>query len=484
MLSLIKKIKKFKDLEKEIYKYFCELACMFMSYILEMVDEEIMLTRDKSKHRLKNTGRRTTIKTLMGDVEFERRYYRSVDDDGLTYYSYLIDEWIGKNGKKLLTENLKEAIVETALRLSFRKSAELLDSNSPNSISHQTIWNEVQEAGEKVKHKEKEQVKSYLKGELKGKKEVPVLFQEKDGVYLNIQGKKNKKEMKVSKVYEGWGKKTPGSKEYVTIEKSYSAGFEDVESFDTLVNSKISEKYNVEKIKNKIVNADGAFWTKQEAEYDIAVIQQLDLFHIHQAIVRGLSDKNKAKKVKRHINEGRYEDAFQELRSLHNQTEDAKEREKIEGIINYLSSNADHLTRYTERGLSLPEGIEYRGMGTLEGSHHNVICDRMKNRGMSWSIEGAESMAKLLCNKHSDDLEEIYDIRLPGDKDESKTDISSIIEEHQKAIEKKYKVGQKGSTSEGYGCQFSSLPFTGASVTNGRKAIRNMLRPGYPFSNN
>ena len=90
MLSLIKKIKKFKDLEKEIYKYFCELACMIMSYILEMVDEEIML---------KNTGRRTTIKTLMGDVEFERRYYRSVDDDGLTYYSYLIDEWIGKNGK-------------------------------------------------------------------------------------------------------------------------------------------------------------------------------------------------------------------------------------------------------------------------------------------------------------------------------------------------------------------------------------------------
>lgn len=85
----------------------------------------------------------------MGEVEYKRRYYRCIDEDGVIYYGYLVDEWIGKKGKEKLTENVKEAAVETALRVSFRKSAELIESNSPNSISHQTIWNEVQEAGEK-----------------------------------------------------------------------------------------------------------------------------------------------------------------------------------------------------------------------------------------------------------------------------------------------------------------------------------------------
>lgn len=55
-------------------------------------------------------------------------------------------------------------------------------------------------------------MEEYLNGELRGEKEVPVLFEEKDGVHLSIQGEKNKKEIKVSKVYEGWQRKTPGVK--------------------------------------------------------------------------------------------------------------------------------------------------------------------------------------------------------------------------------------------------------------------------------
>ena len=52
-------------------------------------------------------------------------------------------------------------------------------------------------------------------------------------------------------------KKTPGSKEYTTVNRFYTSGFEDGISFDTLVNSKKEERYNVGKIENKIVNADG-----------------------------------------------------------------------------------------------------------------------------------------------------------------------------------------------------------------------------------
>lgn len=481
MLSLIENAVDFKDLEKKVYGYFCNKACEFMKNLLEYMDKEIMITRDKGRYRLKNTDRKGTITTLMGEVEYNRRYYKCIDEDGVIYYRYLLDEWIGKSGKKTLTENVREAAVETALRVSYRKSAELIESNSPNSISHQTIWNEVQEAGEKAKVLETKKVEAYLNGQLVGEKEVPVLFEEKDGVYLNIQGEKNKKEIKVSKVYEGWQKKTPGSKEYTTVNRFYTAGFEDGTSFDTLVNSKIAKRYNVDKITNKIVNADGAAWAKQEQEYDASIIQQLDLFHIHQAVVRKISDKSKAKKIRKYINKNSYEDVFLELEGLYDVEEKEKNKEKILELIIYLSENIEHLERYTERNLSLPEGIEYRGMGTIEGSQHNVICDRMKNRGMSWSISGGENMAKLLCFKHSDGLEDVYETILPADID--RINISNIIEEHQKKSEKKpigfLKDKKKGR--ESYGCHFSPLPFTGVSVTNGRKAIQNMLKNNLLF---
>jgi len=483
MLSLIENAANFKDLEKKVYRYFCNEACKFMKYLLEYMDEEIMLTRDKKRYRLKNTGREGSITTLMGEVEYKRRYYRCIDEDGVIYYGYLVDEWIGKKGKKKLTENVKEAAVETALRVSFRKSAELIESNSPNSISHQTIWNEVQEAGEKARVVETKQVEEYLNGELRGEKEVPVLFEEKDGVYLSIQGEKNKKEIKVSKVYEGWQKKTPGSKEYTTVNRFYTAGFEDEASFDTLVNSKIAERYNVDKIENKIVNADGATWAKQEQEYDASIIQQLDLFHIHQAVVREISDKSKAKKIRKYINKNSYEDVFLELEGLYDLEENEKGKGKILELITYLSENVEHLERYTERHLDLPEGIEYRGMGTIEGSQHNVICDRMKNRGMSWSISGGGNMAKLLCFKHSDGLEDVYETILPADKDSTGINIRNIIEEYQKESEKKSRrfLKDKKKGRESYGCHFSPLPFTGVSVTNGRKAIQNMLRANLLF---
>ncbi len=484
MFSLLKNVKDFKDLEERIYGIFCSAACEFMKNILESMDEEIMESRDSKKYRLKNSnGRENTIITLMGEVTYNRRYYRGVNEDGEIYYCYLLDRVLGIKGKEKLSENVKETAVETATRLSFRKSAELINKKSAYTLSPQTIWNALQEAGDKAKALENRQVERYISGQIKGEREVPVLFEEKDGVYLSIQGEKKKKEIKVTKVYEGWEKKTPGSKEYTTANRIYIAGFDDGTSFDVRVNSRIAVIYNTEKIKNKIVNADGASWTKEEQEYDASIIQQLDPFHIHQAIMRKISDKKKATKIRKCVNENRYEDVFLELEGIYDMEQDEKAREKIMDLMMYLSENVDNLPKYTERGLPLPDGITYRGMGTMEGSNHNVICDRMKNRGMSWSIAGAERMAKLLCLKHSNGLKEVFEAILPVDKNEIDININELIEKKNKETQGNARRcrSNKSISSDACGCHFSPLPFTGVSVTNGRKAIRNMLKNNLLF---
>jgi hypothetical protein len=484
MISLLENVKDFKDLEEKVYGYFCNEACEFMKDILECMDQEIVEARDKKRYRLKNSnGRENTLITLMGEVTYNRRYYRGVKEDGEIVYSYLLDQMLGIRGKEKLSENVKESAVETATRLSFRKSAELINKKSAYTLSPQTIWNALQATGDKAKALENRQVERYMSGELDGEKEVSVLFTEKDGVYLSIQGEKKKKEIKVAKVYEGWEKKTPGSKEHITTNRMYIAGFDEGQSFDVRVNSRIAGIYNTEKIENKIVNADGAAWTKEEQEYDASIIQQLDPFHIHQAILRKIGDKKKAAKIRKGINENRYEDVFLELEGLYDTEQDEKAREKVMDLMTYLSQNIEHLPRYTERGLTLPTGVTYRGMGTMEGSNHNIICDRMKNRGMSWSIAGAERMAKLLCLKHSNGLESVFEAILPVDNNEIEININELIEKRMKGIQGRTirNFANKKTVSSSCGCHFSVLPFTGVSVTNGRKAIQNMLKNNLLF---
>ena len=60
------------------------------------------------------------------------------------------------------------------------------------TISAMGVWNVIQALGEKICEEEKELTEDYKKGRLKGEKEVPVLFEEADGVYINLQGKDRK----------------------------------------------------------------------------------------------------------------------------------------------------------------------------------------------------------------------------------------------------------------------------------------------------
>lgn len=80
------------------------------------------------------------------------------------------------------------------------------------TISAMGVWNDIQALGKKVCEEERELVKEHKAGHVRDIKEVPVLFEEADGVYMNLQGKDRKRnyqdkaEMKVGIAYDGWKK--------------------------------------------------------------------------------------------------------------------------------------------------------------------------------------------------------------------------------------------------------------------------------------
>ena len=394
----------FKEIEEKIYKIVCETACDMVKDLLELLDEKIMEERDKDVYRLKNKRSRT-IETLMGEITYTRRYYEYVDEEGKKQRGYLLDELLDLTPVGSLSANLVEQAVDNAIKLSYRKSAEDINRKSNVNMSHQRVWNTVQKIGEAIKDEEKHRVKRYQKRELKGEKECSILYEEKDGLWLSIQGERRKKELKMAKVYEGWQKKSPGSNEYKTVGTFYVAGYEDTEVFDNLVNSKIASIYDEEKIEKKILNGDGAKWIDQEAKMDANIVKQLDLFHIYKKVLTKIKDKRKAGYIRKLLKNKEYEKALNKINEMLDNENNEKEKEKLKELYDYLNNNKDSLARYDETlNITLSEGLEARGMGTMEGSIHNVLADRMKNRGMSWSIKGAEHMAKLLSLKHSKEL--------------------------------------------------------------------------------
>lgn len=66
----------FKELEKKIFTYICEVAAEMTQIVLEDYDKEFHDSRDTKKYHDKGC-RSTTIKTVYGDVTYARHVYIS-----------------------------------------------------------------------------------------------------------------------------------------------------------------------------------------------------------------------------------------------------------------------------------------------------------------------------------------------------------------------------------------------------------------------
>ena len=89
---------KFNSLEKKIFKFVCSFGCLIIKLILESYDRKIMKARDTKKYRHRGL-RGTSIKTVMGEVEYRRVMYE-VEENGIKKNVYLLDEKLHINTKE------------------------------------------------------------------------------------------------------------------------------------------------------------------------------------------------------------------------------------------------------------------------------------------------------------------------------------------------------------------------------------------------
>lgn len=415
MKSIVKeKTVSFKTLEQKIFSYVCELGREITTIMLEAYDKELADGRDKKNYRDKGI-RTTTIKTVYGEVTYGRRVYQTKLEDGKNAYVYLLDEAMQMDKIGLISTNLAEKLAMTVTEAPYRVTAETISSTCGQSISAGGVWNVMQRLGERISREEEHAVKQMNADQTEGKKEIPVLFEEMDGVWLSMQDEHHKKmkkqEMKVFTMYEGWDAEKEKENRSTLVEKTMLAGMEKSREFHEKREACIRKKYDTDEIRQRILNGDGGGWIHEP--YDPDVIFQLDRYHIYQEITRKISDKKAQKAIRELFDADKPEEMLEYIQiyaaSVESSDETDKRSQKAAELYKYLNNNRDGLLSYDKQGIRIaepPEGIIYKGMGVQESQNCTVITLRMKHRRMRWSVKGANNLAKILYRKENRELTE------------------------------------------------------------------------------
>lgn len=352
------KLVSFKELEKKIYSYVCELAREITQQMLESYDEELAKSRDKKVYRGKGK-RKTSIKTIYGEVEYSRNVYRTETEDGQVAHIFLLDQAMHMDKIGLISTNLAEKIALTVTESPYRVTAEQISSTCGQSISAGGVWNMMQRLGERIDEEKEKQNRSTL------------------------------------------------------VNKTMLAGMEKSNDFHAKREACIRKKYAADEIGQRILNGDGGSWIKEP--YDPDTIFQFDRYHIYQEILRKISNKDAQKEIRRLFDEEKMDEMLEYIQiyatSVASQDENDKSSKKAMELYQYLN-NKDGLLPYDKRGINIPapeKGILYKGMGIQETQNCTVITLRMKHRRMRWSVNGANNLAKALYRKENRELVETID---------------------------------------------------------------------------
>ena len=401
----------FKELEKNIYAWVCQIGREFTKEFLERYDRMLMEDRDKKKYRNKGT-RQTTVKTVYGEVTYRRTVYEVTEEDETRRFVYLLDETLELDHVGLISTNMAELLVKGITELSYRECARQVSEMTGQTISAMGVWNVIQALGKKICEEEAELTEEYKKGHLKGEKEVPVLFEEADGVYIKLQGKdrkkekKDKAEIKIGIAYDGW--RRIGPNRYELENKVVVAGFSKAKEFQEYREAVIAQEFDLDEVSQRILNADGASWIKKVK--DKSTCFQLDPFHRNKAVKEKIHEETARDAVLELLREEEIEELFRYLEIYRNSLSNDDEIGDAEELIRYYENNREGLLPYQSQGLELPEppeGLEYRNMGTMENHVWSVIAKRMKHGHRSWSRRGGNHLAKILAKKCSGKLNEV-----------------------------------------------------------------------------
>ena len=450
----------FNSLEENIFKKMMELGRDLIKDELKLIDKLIKQYRDKETFKVKDI-QITTIKTRLGEIEFPRRRYE-MEINGVKKCIYLLDELLQINSIGQYSQSIVEMIVREITKKSYRETAKTISEDTDTTITHTAVRNIVIKLGEKIKRLEEEKIKLYEQGKIEGTKQADYLFCEHDGIYIKKQkGKKNKGkkkfkvkhfkkkkdkkkkngiELKIAVIHEG--KEPRYTNDYKLKSKIIVGTASRASQLKRIEDTIIGTTYKEYNIKNIVINGDGADWTGNIVE-GAKEIFQLDMAHVQKKIYMAISDEEYLKQMQEIIYTKQAKDIFSLIYNYKVELETDNKTTELEKVIEleeYLRNNQEGLLRYQYK-LGFEENQlesiqeDFPSLGSEESQMYCVCRDRMKKNRTSWSIDGAESMLKVIMNKINGTITEVITNKA---KEKIIEELAERIPEPKRVIKNKY----------------------------------------------
>ena len=411
------------NLEQTLYQKAMEWARDMYQRILKYIDDQIRKVRDKNLAIIRLDE--TWHTTMLGSVRIKRRYYR--DRDGA--YHYLLDELLGMEKHRHTTHYVHKLALDMAGMMSFRRSAEILAKTTPMELSHQTVHRIVARIADDHLERQDNALEWFQKtGELPDSKDMinDRILIEADGVMISLQRERARKiEAKLGIAYEG--RRKIGKNRFMTVNKLVYGDIVNSDTFWDAIALKLNRRYDLSCIQHMLLGGDGAGWIRKGADY-FGASYQLCRFHLNRSLTRTLGyDRETLKEIKEAFGK---EDTFAVFSLLENAANSAtgNTRKDIMKLSGYLKSNLTGLKPY-------PKVDNVRmNTGAIEGNIDKFIARRMKNQGMSWSIQGIRRMLWLRIAIYESKLDEYLDVKADKPKPYklSEKTISRVIDKNLK----------------------------------------------------
>jgi len=349
--------------------------------IIEELDRIIKEDKRRKEKWVVERKDKKRLTTVLGDIEYERTYYKSREDGR---YTYLVDDALEIGRHERIEKGVKIKLVENAIEESYEKSSE---KACPEELSKQTVLNAIREIGEVE-----------VKREIKEKKEVRVLYIEADEDHVPLQDGSNETPRLIY-IHEGREEKNGRNVLKNVYYKAYVG--EKAEDIWVDVANYIEENYKEEKIEKIYIAGDGAPWIKEGLEWILKSRFVLDRYHLNKYVLKATSKEPKYRdKIWRAINEGDKEGVKKIFDELIKVAKEEKEKEKIKEAKRYILNNWEGIKIYSE-------DKDVIGC-SAEGHISHVFSVRLSRNPLGWSREGLKLMAKLrVFSKNGGDLREI-----------------------------------------------------------------------------
>jgi hypothetical protein len=389
-----------KAWEEQCYQIGCKLVSKVCTLLLSSLEENLFQSRPQG-WRVVGFRKRTLV-TRFGDITFDRRLY--IDSEG--EYHFLLDEYMDWKPNQAATVNLTEALVKLSTEVPFRKVSETMENLLAGVLSKSTIHQLLGRISESAMEGEKEEYQaSFQEGKLPapGEKKAPVVYTEADGVWIHLQrekqGDKRRKhyELKSAIAYDGWERLPQKEERYrLTNKVVYCRSNDSIPLWDG-AGLEWHKNWDLSYTGLIVINGDGAKWIDKGADDLPDCVRQLDGFHLARACSRGWENGSDMYAA---IRSGRVRQTLGELR----ENEGKASQKNRDYVLRHIDDGMDWRKQIEGTPLADAIPVDARGLGCMESNEDKLFANRMKKRGMSWTINGAQRMGKAIELAFNGDL--------------------------------------------------------------------------------